>query len=650
MKKVLTLILAVALLVSTMSTTVLALSYGEEWNGYYHSAPVTFSDVPYDHWAYNAIMRVYEKDWFRGYPDGTFRPNDPITRGEAVKVFVVFLGLDYESVDLSNPSFYDVKASDWYAPFVEAGKDLFPTHTTIQGKRPFNATMPVTREDTIYALVRALGCHVGVKYTDQSTLNMFKDKESISGDLKPYFAIALKHELVSGFPDSTIRGQAALTRAEFASLLLRGTEHGFHDNYEAVISSVTVSPSPVQIAIGETATLTARATYTDGSNQAYTELKPYDADNNGVISINGATITGLKEGIATIKFNDAPLKSQAVSVQVTKPGDAPAIKVTDYFEVTEDASMTIKGTATDKNGAVDLTCNGKDVAVSSNGSFETTVSLSVGINNIKFTATNKYGVEAVKNITIERKASASKPSEEPKTEPEEEYEEESKEETKKDPAVSGEDGTPYFTFDESTGTIIDCGSSADDIVIPEKINGVNVYHIGEGAFADCKYLESVEFPSTLKTIKAEAFSGCIRLFEVEIPEGVTSIGDNAFEGCISMTDAYIPEGVKKIADGLFNGCKVLSNVSLPEGITRIGEYAFEGCKSLDEIELPESTKEIADGAFKDCGSLEEIIIPDNVTEIADNAFEGCNALTIYASVNSYAVEYAKEHAIAWEVI
>ena len=166
MKKTVSILIAV-LMILTSSFNVFALSYGEEWNNYDSSDPTVFTDVTYSHWAHDAIMNVYRKNWFKGYPDGSFRPDASITRAEAVKVFVVFLGMDYESVDLSDMTYYDVDADEWYAPYIEAGKELFPVHTNIQGKTPFNPDMPVTREDTVYALVKALGCDMKVKYPDQ---------------------------------------------------------------------------------------------------------------------------------------------------------------------------------------------------------------------------------------------------------------------------------------------------------------------------------------------------------------------------------------------------------------------------------------------------------------------------------------------------
>lgn len=403
MKKFVHIFLITVLVLAVSVPAFAAPSYGSEWDDYYGVAPVEYSDVPSSHWAYNAVMQVYQKNWFRGYPDGTFRPDDSITRAEALKVFVMFLGLDYQSVDLSDLTYSDVPASEWYAPYVEAGKDLFPVHTTIQGKTPFNPNMPVTREDTIYALVKALGCDVNVKYPDQSVLNMFKDANSISGSIKPIFSIALTEELVSGFPDRTIRAQAALTRAEFATLLLRGTEHGFHGNYVAKISSVSVSPSnSVEMSIGETITLSARATYTDGTNKAYEDLSPYDANGNGVISLRGTKITAIKEGTAVIKYNDSYLKKESLTIVVTKPTDAPVIKIYDCPDSTESEYAEITGTVTDKTDTgIDLRCNTKDVRLNGEN-FTYNARLNVGKNTFEFVAVNGYGNKSSRTIVIYR--------------------------------------------------------------------------------------------------------------------------------------------------------------------------------------------------------------------------------------------------------
>ena len=45
-----------------------------------------FNDVPENHWAAKAIEEVTEKGYFQGYPDGTFKPEEIVTRAELAAV------------------------------------------------------------------------------------------------------------------------------------------------------------------------------------------------------------------------------------------------------------------------------------------------------------------------------------------------------------------------------------------------------------------------------------------------------------------------------------------------------------------------------------------------------------------------------------
>ena len=314
-RRILGFIMVLCMSVTIAFGNVSAIGYGDEWEGYESSSSRKYSDVPKNHWAYENIQRVTEKNWFGGYPDGTFRPSASITRAEALKVFVVFLGLELE--DVTRSSYYDVKVTDWYSPYIEAGKDLLPERTSIQGKVPFQPDMPITREDAIYALVTALGYDSEVEFADQSVLNMFSDKNSISRNIKPYVAVAVNEGLVSGHADGTIGGQDPLTRAEFATLLYRATYVGFNSEPEAKLQSVSISPSTRKtLKVGESFTISATATYSDGSTKSYTSINPYNADDNGIVSINRNTVTAVKSGNCEINFNDDNLKYTSIIVIV----------------------------------------------------------------------------------------------------------------------------------------------------------------------------------------------------------------------------------------------------------------------------------------------------------------------------------------------
>ena len=231
MKKSLIKILSIVtsgMMLATSAFSVSALEYGEEYKNMGQGDPVEkpiYSDVPMTHWAYDSIKRCADKNWFSGYPDGSFRPNGSITRAEAMTVFVKFLGLN--TVPVTSTSYNDVNASDWYAPYNEAGKGLIPTVTNFDGSVPYRPEMPVTREDTMYALVTALGYASETVIADQSVLNMFSDANSLSSICKPYVAVGVSKKLISGYDDGRIGGQDPLTRAQFAAMLDRASYVGF---------------------------------------------------------------------------------------------------------------------------------------------------------------------------------------------------------------------------------------------------------------------------------------------------------------------------------------------------------------------------------------------------------------------------------------
>ena len=80
---------------------------------------ISFSDLAPSHWGYDAIRSAATKGWISGYPDNTFRPEQAITRAEVTAITNRMLNrrADLYWID-AHPSevirFGDVKRSDWY--------------------------------------------------------------------------------------------------------------------------------------------------------------------------------------------------------------------------------------------------------------------------------------------------------------------------------------------------------------------------------------------------------------------------------------------------------------------------------------------------------------------------------------------------------
>ncbi len=86
----------------------------------------TFTDVDRSHWAYEVIQKAAQAGWISGYPDGSFKPDQPITRGEVVtitnRMLNRFADKDYVDHNLNKIINYtDIDKSHWaYYPVVEA--------------------------------------------------------------------------------------------------------------------------------------------------------------------------------------------------------------------------------------------------------------------------------------------------------------------------------------------------------------------------------------------------------------------------------------------------------------------------------------------------------------------------------------------------
>lgn len=109
----------------------------------------SFSDVPQSHWAYPFIGYVSDTGLLTGYPDGTFGVNDTLTRGQFAKIIQTRAGVMY-SMDLP---FTDVPKGAWY----EAGVKFLVGAGITKGTSPttFSPEAAVTRGQLAVFLDRA---------------------------------------------------------------------------------------------------------------------------------------------------------------------------------------------------------------------------------------------------------------------------------------------------------------------------------------------------------------------------------------------------------------------------------------------------------------------------------------------------------------
>ncbi|WKA57782.1 S-layer homology domain-containing protein [Planococcus shenhongbingii] len=76
-----------------------------------------YSDLKSGYWAYDEVMYLADQKILAGYPDGSFQPDKNVTRAEAAKMLAVALDLP---VPITNSAFEDVRSSHWAKDYVAA--------------------------------------------------------------------------------------------------------------------------------------------------------------------------------------------------------------------------------------------------------------------------------------------------------------------------------------------------------------------------------------------------------------------------------------------------------------------------------------------------------------------------------------------------
>lgn len=164
----------------------------------------------------------------------------------------------------------------------------------------------------------------------------------------------------------------------------------------------------------------------------------------------------------------------------------------------------------------------------------------------------------------------------------------------------------------------------NEVVIPSRVNDIDVIEIGDKVFADNLFIKKLVIPESVKSLGNKMCYGAKNLEEVVLPNNITVIPDYAFENCSSLTNINIPTSLVQIRANAFSQT-ALKEFIAPESLKEIWLYAFKDAKELRNVELKNVT-EIGDMVFENCEKVESIVIPETLEEIGASVFGGCSSL------------------------
>ncbi len=199
---------------------------------------VTASDVK-GHWAQSYIETLQELGIMEGYPDGTFRPDNNVTKAELVTLLNRTFGLN----EKKSIAYSDVTVDKWYYDQFRLSTGYVFTYSG--GTKVFPDTA-LTRQEAGAMFSRLMG------FTDTTGTTTFTDDKSISSWAKTYIYAGAAKNLITGYPQGDFRPAANITRAEVATVLVRLignviSRSGTYTTLDSSYDNVTVMASGVTL-------------------------------------------------------------------------------------------------------------------------------------------------------------------------------------------------------------------------------------------------------------------------------------------------------------------------------------------------------------------------------------------------------------------
>lgn len=172
---------------------------------------VMFHDVSGDAEYFEAVHFLKQHDVIGGYPDGSFKPDNVVSRVEALKF--ILNGINSDLVAGNSLPFPDTSAREWYSTYVATGYN----RSIINGypDQTFRPANTVNRAEFLKMLLTAMEVDVDMSVTRDVYSDVLKDDW-----FAPYVAYAKEKNLITHkggnfYPDE------GMTRAEVADLIYR---------------------------------------------------------------------------------------------------------------------------------------------------------------------------------------------------------------------------------------------------------------------------------------------------------------------------------------------------------------------------------------------------------------------------------------------
>ncbi|BBD68843.1 hypothetical protein NIES4072_38310 [Nostoc commune NIES-4072] len=188
--------------------------------------PVAFKDVPANYWAKTYIEALASQNIIAGFPDGSFKPNDPVTRAQFATIVTKALTPPNKRAAIK---FKDVPSNFWANAAIQSAYQSefvsgYPDGT-------FKPQQKIPRVQALVSLANGLGLTAS---NNQNVLSFYTDAAQIPNYAIAPVAAATARQLVINYPTAKqLNPNREATRAEVAAFV-----------YQALVNAGRAQPIP----------------------------------------------------------------------------------------------------------------------------------------------------------------------------------------------------------------------------------------------------------------------------------------------------------------------------------------------------------------------------------------------------------------------
>lgn len=324
-----------------------------------------FTDVPPSFWAEPAIAALAAKGIIHGFPDGSFRPDNSVTRAQFAAMVDAVENIP--PYDPPTPTFRDVPPTYWGYGAIEAAVRAGLVRG--MGAGTFGPGLPISRQDMAVIVAGAL--HLTAAAQDLAAAGTtFTDNDAIAGYAVGAVAAVSRLHIMKGLPGGRFDPRYRATRAQAAQViygLMTLPSHAVTDLTASLARRIVVVAPSSPLVPGQTVDLSARVYDARGR---LLPLEPSWSCSGGTISPAGvftATTPGEPVNVTASLHTGAGLLQTSVTVQVASgsslngpPGTVPpapaaaglSLVLPDPAVVKAGDTLTVTVEVLDQNGVL----------------------------------------------------------------------------------------------------------------------------------------------------------------------------------------------------------------------------------------------------------------------------------------------------------